>query len=90
MEHTPGLETSPPGSDTLDVARGAGTPAALEAAGPQPLTAASIARRAVIEQRAIAMLGDDGNASRSEIFPELVSSDRHSRRASDDERERTS
>jgi hypothetical protein len=24
MEHTPGLETSPPGSDTLEVAGGAG------------------------------------------------------------------
>jgi hypothetical protein len=70
MEHTPGLETSPPGSDTFDVARGAGTPAALEAAVQQPLIDASIVDRAVIEQRAIAMLGDDGNASLSEIFPQ--------------------
>lgn len=40
----------------------------LEAAGQQPLIATSIAQRAVIEQRAIAMLGDDGNASLGEIF----------------------
>ena len=39
----------------------------------QPLIAASIAHRAVIEQRAIAKLGDDVNASLSEIFARLVS-----------------
>ena len=30
MEHTPGLETSPPGSDTLEVAGGAGAPRSAE------------------------------------------------------------
>jgi hypothetical protein len=34
MEHTPGLETSPPSSDNLEVAGVAGTPAALVAASP--------------------------------------------------------
>jgi hypothetical protein len=62
----------------LDVARDVGALAELEAASQQPLIAASIAHRAVIEQRAIAMLGDDVNASLSEIFPQLVSPDRRS------------
>jgi hypothetical protein len=72
MEHTPGLETSPPGSDTLDVAGGAGTPAALEAASPAAADRRQHRHRAVIEQRAITMLGDEANASLSEIFPQAA------------------
>ena len=42
MEHTPGLETSPPGRDTLEVAGGAGAPHSASAApvcGDDPLVA---------------------------------------------------
>jgi hypothetical protein len=60
MEHTPGLETSPPGGDTLDVAGGVG---ALAPVPSSRLIAAGIAHRAVIERRTIAMLGEDGDAT---------------------------
>ena len=50
MEHTPGLETSPPGSDTLEVAG-----ALQRSTRPiqQPLIATGIDHRAAFEQRAI-------------------------------------
>jgi hypothetical protein len=57
MEHTPGLETSPPGGDTLDVAGGArARRSGWKRPVQQPLIGASAADRAVIEQRASAML----------------------------------
>ena len=42
MEHTPGLETSPPGSDTLDVARGVGAPRSASRGGSSRLVVVSI------------------------------------------------
>ena len=51
MEHTPGLESSPPGSDTLKLARSVGAVSQRQKRlAKQPLTTAGTADRSMIGQ----------------------------------------